>query len=119
MLVLRKSVTRSPFAWTDAAHVTLSRMTTTSGPRRADIDSFFTCRNPHQFQIDWRTFYESAERRTDAVRERWSNKLDVAYGSNAKQRLDVYFPRQTVERAPIVLFLHGGGFREGDPGSGF
>jgi arylformamidase len=90
-------------------------MTTTSGPRRADIGSFFTCRNAHQFQIDWRAFYESAERRTDAVRERWSHKLDVAYGSNARQRLDVYFPRQTAEHAPVVLFLHGGGFREGDP----
>jgi acetyl esterase/lipase len=91
-------------------------MTTTSGPRRADIDSFYTCRHAGQFRIDWRAFYESAERRTDAVRERWAHKLDVAYGgTSARQRLDVYFPRQTTESAAVVLFLHGGGFREGDP----
>jgi arylformamidase len=129
-------------------------MTTTSSPRRADIDSFYTCRHPDQFQINWRAFYESAERRTDAVRDRWLHKLDVAYGlGNPRQRLDVYFPlqaapgvrpksqgpeRRTAELrsidapgeagmgmadassaaspgAPIVLFLHGGGFREGDP----
>jgi acetyl esterase/lipase len=91
-------------------------MTTTSSPRRAQIDSFYTCRNPDQFQINWRAFYESAERRTDAVRERWEHKLDVAYGlGDPRQRLDVYFPRQTAAGSPIVLFLHGGGFREGDP----
>jgi arylformamidase len=90
-------------------------MTTTSGPRRADIDSFYTCRNPQQFKINWRAFYESAQRRTDAVRERWTHKLDVAYASvSPRQRLDVYFPRQTAAGAPVVLFLHGGGFREGD-----
>src|SRR5712671_6453643 len=91
-------------------------MTTTSGPRRADIDSFYTCANPREFAINWRAFYESAERRTDAVRERWMHKLDVAYGSaSPRQRLDVYFPHQTATGAPIVVFLHGGGFREGDP----
>jgi arylformamidase len=90
-------------------------MTTTSGRRRADIDSFYTCRYPDQFQINWRAFYESAERRTDAVRERWTHKLDVAYGSHRNQRLDVYFPRQTAAGQPMVVFLHGGGFREGDP----
>src|ERR1700704_2034437 len=91
-------------------------MTTTSGPRRAQIDSFYTCRHPDQFQINWRAFYESAERRTDAVRERWAHKLDVPHGSRSpRQRLDVYFPTETAQAAPLVLFLHGGGFREGDP----
>jgi arylformamidase len=97
-------------------------MTTTSGPRRADIDSFYTCRHADEFQIDWRAFYTSAERRTDAVRARWSHKLDVAYGSNLRQRLDIYFPstgggggRHETGATAVFLFFHGGGFREGDP----
>ena len=89
-------------------------MATTTGPRRADIDSFYTCQHASQFQIDWRTFYESAEQRTDAVRARWDHQLDVAYGPHARQRMDVYLPAK-VDGAPVVLFLHGGGFREGDP----
>jgi arylformamidase len=89
-------------------------MTTTSGPRRADIDSFFTCQHPSQFQIDWRAFYESAEQRTDAVRKRWRHQLDIAYGANPRQRLDVYLPEKS-DGAAVLLFLHGGGFREGDP----
>jgi arylformamidase len=88
--------------------------TTHRRARRADIDSFYTCQHPEQFQINWRAFYDAAEQRTDAVRSRVAHVLDVAYGSNPRQRLDVYFPARTAD-APVLLFLHGGGFREGDP----
>lgn len=37
---------------------------------------------------------------------------DVAYGSDAKQRYDVYLPSST-QRAPIVVMVHGGGWRRG------
>jgi arylformamidase len=89
-------------------------MTATSSPRRADIASFFTCQHPDQFRINWRAFYAEAERRTDAVRARWPHTLDIAYGNHPSQRLDVYSP-PGVTNAPVLLFLHGGGFREGDP----
>ena len=96
---------------------------TTSLPRRAEIDSFFTCQHPEQFRIDWRAFYERAEARTDAVRTRWQHELDLAYGPSERHRLDLYLPRGIHAGArpmgtaswPLLLFLHGGGFREGDP----
>jgi arylformamidase len=43
--------------------------------------------------------------------------LDQAYGPDPKQRLDLYLPPPRTPgdaRAPIFLFIHGGGFREGD-----
>jgi arylformamidase len=91
----------------------LARMATTRTPRRADIDSFYTCQHPDEFP-NWRAFYESAEQRTARVRDRWRHELDVPYGPHLKQRLDLYVPG-TVSAPPVLLFVHGGGFREGDP----
>ncbi|MCA1644522.1 MAG: alpha/beta hydrolase [Chloroflexi bacterium] len=97
-------------------------MPSSLAPRRAQIDSFFTCQHPEQFRIDWRVFYTRAEARTDDVRARWAHELDLAYGPSEYHRLDLYLP---VPRAggdafrpqgwPVLIFLHGGGFREGDP----
>lgn len=95
-------------------------------PRRARIDTFFTCQHPEQFRIDWRGFYNRAERLTDEVRSRWQHELDISYGPSEYHRLDLYLPKPTSNDAsaqvvqqgrtwPILLFLHGGGFREGDP----
>jgi arylformamidase len=84
-------------------------------PRRAEIDSFFTCQHADQFAINWRAFYERAERRTDDVRSNWPHELDLAYGPGQRHRLDLYLPRGTSGPMPVLLFLHGGGFREGDP----
>jgi acetyl esterase/lipase len=39
---------------------------------------------------------------------------DIAYGSNARQKLDVYRPEAAGSDRPIVVFLHGGGWRTGD-----
>jgi arylformamidase len=98
-------------------------MASTGSPRRARIDAFYTCQHAEQFRIDWRTFYARAESRTDAVRVRWRHELDVAYGPSEYHRLDIYLPIPASDTAasggrtqwPIFVFLHGGGFREGDP----
>jgi acetyl esterase len=44
---------------------------------------------------------------------------DIAYGPDPSQKLDVYPPQAgTAAAAPVVLFVHGGGFRQGDTGYG-
>src|SRR5438105_10419929 len=96
-------------------------MPTPPNPRRAQIDTFFTCQHAEQFRIDWRGFYRQAEARTDDVRSRWAHELDIAYGPSERQRLDLYLPvpNRPVDVSsrswPVLVFLHGGGFREGDP----
>ena len=42
--------------------------------------------------------------------------VDVEYAADhiAKHRLDVYFPRETREPWPVVVFVHGGYWRGGD-----
>jgi len=90
-------------------------------PRRANFDAFYTCQHADQFRIDWRGFYQRSEVRTDDVRSRWAHALDIAYGPSERQRLDLYLPvfNRPVSSPstawPVLVFLHGGGFREGDP----
>ncbi len=43
--------------------------------------------------------------------------VDASYGEHERQVLDVYQPKDTKELAPVVLFVHGGGFLKGDKGS--
>ena len=86
------------------------------GETRAAQDwrTYATVQNPNKFSIDWRAFYAKATALTDAARQTLPNALDLAYGTDPKQRLDLYFPIQTARQAPVFLFIHGGGFREGD-----
>ena len=44
----------------------------------------------------------------------YTSRLDLAYGTVPKQRLDIYLPKGKIVNAPVFLFVHGGGFREGD-----
>jgi arylformamidase len=80
-----------------------------------DKRTYYTVQHPDQFAIDWAGFYDRAEAMTDQTRRLVPHHLDLSYGKNPKQRLDVYeggTPRR--DGAPVFIFLHGGGFREGD-----
>jgi acetyl esterase/lipase len=37
----------------------------------------------------------------------------IAYGSDPRQKLDVYVPRHAVENAPVVVFFYGGSWNSG------
>jgi triacylglycerol lipase len=39
---------------------------------------------------------------------------DIAYGPDERHRLDLYLPVDATGPAPVVIFLHGGGFIRGD-----
>lgn len=42
---------------------------------------------------------------------------DIAYGRYAEQRYDVYLPAQAKSDVPILVMVHGGGWRRGDKAS--
>ena len=54
--------------------------------------------------------------RTDAMRARFGHELNVAYGDHPGQVLDVYRPTSTATSAPVLVFVHGGGFLTRAPG---
>lgn len=54
----------------------------------------------------------------DALTPRGGERtLDVAYGLDARQRLDVYRPAPTTRPAPVVVFFYGGDWRSGSKAS--
>ena len=79
-----------------------------------DMYQYYTVSHPDEFDIDWGSFYNSMNEHTARVRDEYPHYLDLAYGTAPKQRLDVYLPKGKVANAPVFLFVHGGGFREGD-----
>lgn len=83
----------------------------------ADFRTYYSVRNADQFRplgLDWPAFYARADELTAAARASLTSDLDVPYGEDAKQALDVYHPRIDAPSEAVVVFLHGGGFREGD-----
>lgn len=50
---------------------------------------------------------------TSAIRRK---RLDVPYGPDAANRLDVYYPSEGDGPWPCIVFFHGGGFFKGDKG---
>jgi len=54
---------------------------------------------------------------TQALNERFDIERDIPYAQtdNSRQRLDVYRPKQrTATALPVIVFLHGGGWLQGD-----
>ena len=79
-----------------------------------DYTKYDTVNNPKRYGTIWAPFYQKANELTAQTRADFPNHLDIAFGETPKQRLDVYLPKKPVKNAPVLLFLHGGGFMEGD-----
>src|SRR6266851_115321 len=79
-----------------------------------DKSKYYTVQHPKDFPIDWKAFYDNADDLTGETRKLFPHHLDLAYGTDPKQKLDVYLPANKPATAPVFIFLHGGGFREGD-----
>jgi acetyl esterase/lipase len=86
----------------------------TAAPGGQDKRTYYTVQHPDQFAINWAAFYDRAEAMTDQTRRVVPHHLDLPYGKDPKQRLDVYEAAPRRDNAPVFIFLHGGGFREGD-----
>lgn len=79
-----------------------------------DSSTYYTVRHPGEFKINWKAFYDNGDRMTADTRRELTHHLGLAYGSDPKQRLDVYEPKNRSAGHPVFVFLHGGGMREGD-----
>lgn len=80
-----------------------------------DISTYYSVQNPEEFELDFKNdLYLKGNQLTARVRESLPHYLNLAYGDDPKQQLDVYLPKANVEDAPVLVFFHGGGFSEGD-----
>lgn len=76
----------------------------------------------HGSNVGVQQMLRSREIYTDYIRQAGHPKADkvadIAYGSHARHRLDVFKPLGVTAPAPILVFVHGGGFVSGDKGDG-
>ena len=79
-----------------------------------DKSTYYTVMHPDEFTTDWTGWYEKWDAWTAELRAEFPHHLDLAYGKDPKQKLDLYLAKGTLKDAPVFLFFHGGGFREGD-----
>ena len=52
---------------------------------------------------------------TNSLRDEFEHELGISYGPHPKQVFDCYYPADATN-APVMTFIHGGGFRLGSPG---
>lgn len=89
-------------------------MTSPQDCRLADMRQFFTCRNPHDYHPDWKGYYTEALRLREEVLTRHRHHLGVRYGESPYHLMNVFVP-SSARNAPVILYFHGGRWREGHP----
>jgi acetyl esterase/lipase len=47
------------------------------------------------------------------TRDGYSIHRDIAYGDNARQKMDIYVPDNLTAKAPVIVFFYGGSWRYG------
>lgn len=82
--------------------------------RAQDYTKYDTVNNPQRYGTIWAPFYQKANELTAQTRKDFPHHLDISFGKSPKQALDLYLPKGKLGNAPVLLFLHGGGFMEGD-----
>jgi hypothetical protein len=100
-------------AWPVAALVLRWSAATTPAFAQPYLD-YYLVRHADRMTLDWKAFYERVNRGAEAVRRTYPHALGLKYGDHAKQALDLYLPSHDLRDAPVVLFIHGGSFMEGD-----
>ena len=79
-----------------------------------DRSNYFTHQHAGEFHIDWISFYDQLDATTARARQELVTELDLSYGEAEKQKLDVYRSEGEIESSAVFIFIHGGGFIEGD-----
>ncbi|QEG40882.1 alpha/beta hydrolase [Roseimaritima ulvae] len=82
----------------------------------ADKDGSLTLEEFREFQKHRRESTVGRQRATKAQRVAPTH-ADIAYGNHPKQRFDLWLAADATEPTPLVIYIHGGGFRGGDKSS--
>ncbi len=73
-----------------------------------------TPRERMRHRLEQRSAQDDGEHRMAKVPDGARVERNIAYGTDPKQRYDVYLPTHVRAGAPILFMVHGGGWRRGD-----
>lgn len=77
----------------------------------AEIKKLGRAFNPEVLKATYAIFKPLQER---APKDGVEHARDLAYGSDARNRLDIYMPADRPAKAPVVVYIHGGGYVGGE-----
>jgi arylformamidase len=63
---------------------------------------------------DNQVYTDRFSQRSSETRERFNGRLDIAYGQDPRERIDVFLPDAAFYRPTVNLFFHGGYWRSSD-----
>ncbi|AKJ93518.1 N-octanoylanthranilate amidase (plasmid) [Rhodococcus erythropolis] len=89
-------------------------MTANGDVRQPDARTYFTHQHPADYHADWKGYYERALVSRARSMERFAHELDIRYGTDPHQILNVFRAADT-RSAPVIIYFHGGRWREGHP----
>jgi len=81
---------------------------------QAALDAQYTTRN--QIGSAYEQWNSARRSNSEQARRVLKPVLDVAYGTSARQQLDLFPPPEGVTSAPTAIFFHGGFWKSGDKG---
>ncbi len=79
-----------------------------------DKSKYYSVTHSKEYKINWKAFYDKIGTITAEARRELPHHLGIPYGSDPRQKLDLYLPKQKPARGPVLIYLHGGAFFEGD-----
>lgn len=65
------------------------------------------------FPAEAESYAEISLKRSHEAQQRCRTELDVAYGSDYWQKVDIYMPEAEATNCPVVVFAHGGAWTHG------
>lgn len=77
----------------------------------AEIRKFGRDFNPEVLKATYALYKPLQER---ALKDGVEIEKDIAYGADERQRLDVFMPAKKPASAPVVVYVHGGGYIAGE-----
>ncbi len=57
--------------------------------------------------------FSCKDKNVDMVANKAKEVMNVSYGSDTLQKMDLYFPEGFTQETPVVFLIHGGGFIDG------
>ena len=81
---------------------------------QAALDAQYTTRN--QIGAAYEAWNLARRSNSEQARRVLKPVLSIAYGTGARQRLDLFLPPEGVASAPTAIFFHGGFWKSGDKG---
>ncbi|CAN5688965.1 hypothetical protein BH20ACI3_BH20ACI3_08550 [soil metagenome] len=70
-----------------------------------DKSKYYSVTHSKEYKINWKAFYDKIDTITAEARRELPHHLGISYGSDPRQKLDLYLPKQEPARGPVLIYI--------------